>query len=108
MRGERLAMHVWCMMNKEQRQRSASKSPWVVRRTLDRNRNLLRAWREQHRQTTEVAEEAAEWLVRRGFNFHYHTHVDATSDGRLAVMCFDEGYVLDGGAVVPVDPAARD
>ena len=46
-------------------------------------------------------EEATDWLVRRGFDFDYHTHLSTTQDGRLVVMCYDEGYLLNEGRVVP-------
>ena len=52
-----------------------SRSKWKVRRTLERNRTLLRSLREH----ASVAEEDANaWLVRRGFDFEYHTHVLTT------------------------------
>jgi hypothetical protein len=72
---------------------------WKVKRTLDRNRALLKALRLE---SLQAAEEANEWLARRGFDFDYHTHVATTEEGKLAVMCFDEGYVLEAGGVVPV------
>ena len=72
---------------------------WKVKRTLDRNRALLKALRLE---SSQAAEEANEWLARRGFDFDYHTHVATTEEGKLAVMCFDEGYVLEAGGVVPV------
>jgi hypothetical protein len=75
-----------------------SKSTWRVKRTLDRNRALLKALRTQTRQAEESPNE---WLSRRGFNFEFHTHVTTTHEGQLAVMCFDEGYILEDGNVVP-------
>lgn len=42
-----------------------------------------------------------EWLRRHGFDFNYHTHVEALPDGRLAIMCFEEGYILDEYGVRP-------
>jgi|GEM_PF-3524692 hypothetical protein len=76
-----------------------SGATWRVKRTLDRNRALLRALRTEPQ---HAEEEANEWLARRGFDFGYHTHVTTTEEGKLAVMCFDEGYVLEAGGVVPV------
>lgn len=73
---------------------------WRVKRTLERNRALLKALRTRN----TLAEEAPnEWLARRGFDFHFHTHITTTKEGRLAVMCFDEGYVVESGGVVPLD-----
>ena len=67
-------------------------------RTLDRNRTLLRSLREH----ALVAEEDANaWLVRRGFDFEYHTHVLTILEGKLVVMCYDEGYTLDRGGIQP-------
>ena len=43
---------------------------WKMKRVLDRNRSLLKAWSEPRNQR-ELNEEPAQWLVRRGFNFHY-------------------------------------
>ena len=75
-----------------------SRGSWKVKRTLERNRSLLR----HLRGNTQVAqEEATNWLVRRGFDFDYHTHLYTTQDGQLVVMCYDEGYLLNEGRVVP-------
>ena len=75
-----------------------SRSKWKVRRTLERNRTLLRSLREQ----VSVAEEDANaWRIRRGFDFEYQTHVLTTLEGKLVVMCYDEGYTLDRGSIQP-------
>ena len=66
---------------------------WKMKRVLDRNRSLLKEWKSPSKHA--LHEDPAEWLVRRGFNFDFHTHIQARPDGKLAVMCFDEGYVLD-------------
>ncbi|MEY3010310.1 MAG: hypothetical protein RLZZ314_952 [Bacteroidota bacterium] len=81
-------------------------SHWRVRKTLDRNRNLLKAWRTNQNEVNDaqVAEESVAWLVRRGFDFDYHTHLHPLKDGKLAVMCFDEGYVVDGARLIPWKP----
>lgn len=77
---------------------SWSRSKWKVSRTLERNRTLLRSLREH----ASVAEEDANaWLVRRGFDFEYHTHVLTTLEGKLVVMYYDEGYTLDRGGIQP-------
>ena len=73
-----------------------SRGSWKVKRTLERNRSLLR----HLRGSTQVAqEEANNWLVRRGCD--YHTHLYTTQVGQLVVMCYDEGYLLNEGRVVP-------
>ena len=81
-----------------------SRGSWKVKRTLERNRFLLR----HLRGNTQVAqEEATNWLVRRGFDFDYHTHLYTTQDGQLMVMCYDEGYLLNEGRVVPWQDAVQ-
>jgi len=87
-------------MRQQQREWSSwSRRSWKVKRTLERNRALLRHLRGSER---VAKEEATQWLVRRGFDFDYHTHLSTTDDGHLLVMCYDEGYVLDEGLVVPL------
>lgn len=91
-------------MNGKQTNRLAISRPtWHVKRSLDRNRALLKAWRKIHSDAhqQEVSESGMEWLSRRGYNFQYHTHLDSTEDGKLKVMCYDEGFVLDGAAISP-------
>ena len=76
---------------------------WIVRKALDKNRALLRTLRSLENNTNQdrwrVHESKAQWLVRRGFDFQFHTHLDTLSDGRVKVMCFDEGFVMDNGDV---------
>lgn len=75
-----------------------------VDRTLMRNRQLLR----QIRDLPTIKKEAEEtfcWLRRRGFDFNYHTHVEVMADGRTAVMCYEEGYVLEPGGVLALSPS---
>ena len=76
---------------------------WVVRKTLDKNRALLRTLRtlkgNPEHEGWRVQESKAQWLVQRGFDFQFHTHLDTLSDGRVKVMCFDEGFVMDNGDV---------
>ena len=45
------------------------------------------------------AEESYSWLKGNGFNFNYHTHIESLIDGRLAIMCYEEGYVLETDGV---------
>ena len=76
---------------------------WVVRKALDKNRALLRTLRtlegKPEQEGWRVQESKAQWLVQRGFDFQFHTHLDTLSDGRVKVMCFDEGFVMDNGDV---------
>ena len=76
---------------------------WMVRKALDKNRALLRTLRNLEDSTSHegwrVQESKAQWLVRRGFDFQFHTHLITLSDGRVKVMCFDEGFVMDNGDV---------
>ena len=76
---------------------------WVVRKALDKNRALLRTLRtlegNPEQEGWRVQESKAQWLVQRGFDFQFHTHLDTLSDGRVKVMCFEEGFVMDNGDV---------
>ena len=36
---------------------------------------------------------------QRGFDFDYHTHLKTSKEGKVVVMCFDEGYTIDKGTV---------
>ena len=76
---------------------------WVVRKALDKNRALLRTLRtledNPDQEGWRVQESKAQWLVQRGFDFQFHTHLDTLSDGRVKAMCFDEGFVMDNGDV---------
>ena len=75
----------------------------MVRKALDKNRALLRTLRNLEDSASHegwrVQESKAQWLVRRGFDFQFHTHLDTLSDGRVKVMRFDEGFVMDNGDV---------
>ena len=41
------------------------------------------------------------WLRRKGFDFNFHTHVQPLDDGRLAIMCYEEGYIWHGEGLTP-------
>lgn len=73
---------------------------------LQRNRTLLVALRKSTYAQFN-AEDRAYWLRRQGFDFNYHTHVMPLKDGRLAIMCYDEGYVLEGDGILPWTDAGR-
>ena len=71
-----------------------------VDQILRRNRALLADVRSKmHRQFTSL--DCAYWLRRKGFNFDFHTHILHLADGRMAFMCYEEGYLLDGNGIVP-------
>jgi len=73
-----------------------------VDEVLNHNRFLLKRLR-QEVNISVFAERSFKWLRTKGFDFNYHTHVEPLPDGRLAVMCFEEGYVLepDGISLLP-------
>jgi len=66
----------------------------AVDEVLNHNRFLLKRLRQEEK-ISILAERSFKWLRTKGFNFNYHTHVGPLPDGRLAVMCFEEGYVLE-------------
>ena len=70
--------------------------------TLDKNRALLKRLRQKDN-INLLADRSFKWLRVKGFNFNYHTHIDSLPDGRLAVMCYEEGYVIgvDGIILLP-------
>ena len=61
----------------------------------------------QNCETELRAEEAPNaWLVRRGFDVNFHTHLETTGEGKLVVMCFDEGYTIEQGEIRPCDASS--
>jgi hypothetical protein len=71
-----------------------------VDQVLQRNRSLLVALRKDPFGKLN-AEDRAFWLRRQGFDFNFHTHFQVLRDGRMVIMCYDEGYVLEGDGVIP-------
>ena len=70
-----------------------------VEKVLIRNRSLLVSLK--HRSEIKMTEEGRfVWLRRNGFDFNFHTHVQPLEDGRLAIMCFEEGYILHGEGLI--------
>ena len=67
---------------------------------LLKNRSILKELK-QVIQTESRSDRLFQWLRRQGFDFNYHTHVEVLPDGRLAIMCFEEGYILDENGVKP-------
>ncbi|HBP44356.1 MAG TPA: hypothetical protein DD635_00515 [Flavobacteriales bacterium] len=87
-----------------------SNSQHALRRDVDhvlqRNRLLLASLRKSP-YADYNAEDRAFWLRRQGFDFNFHTHVLPLKDGRMAIMCYDEGYVLDGDGILPWKDISR-
>jgi hypothetical protein len=79
----------------------------AVDEVLNNNRFLLKRLRKEEK-ISIIAERSFKWLRTKGFDFNYHTHVEPLPDGRLAVMCFEEGYVLepDGISLLPSSSTA--
>jgi hypothetical protein len=78
-----------------------------VGRVLDKNRRLLKKLRHEVLVSSN-AEKSYSWLQKQGFDFNYHTHIESLVDGRLAIMCYEEGYVLetDGVKLFPSSSAS--
>ncbi len=71
-----------------------------IDRVLQKNRMLLRQFRKKWTKDSS-ADYAFRWLRRNGFNFDYHTHVEPLPDGNLAIMCYEEGYVIESDGIRP-------
>ena len=69
-----------------------------VGKVLDKNRSLLKKLRHQNN-VSKCAEKSYSWLQNNGFKFNYHTHIESLVDGKLAIMCYEEGYVLEAEGV---------
>lgn len=70
-----------------------------VGRVLDKNRQLLKALRHES-SLAKNSEKSYRWLKDNGFNFDYHTHIEPIEDGKLAIMCYEEGYVLESDGIL--------
>lgn len=83
--------------------RKSNKPSPLIRRVegvLLRNRSILK----ELKGTIEceaTSDRQFQWLRKQGFDFNFHTHVQPLPDGRLAIMCFEEGYVVDEEGVRP-------
>ena len=97
------AFQIWHLSQDSNLVGAWTRRRWVVRKALDKNRALLRTLRtlegNPEQEGWRVQESKAQWLVQRGFDFQFHTHLDTLSDGRVKVRCFDEGFVVDNGDV---------
>ena len=69
-----------------------------VCKVLDKNLSLLKKLRHQN-SVSQCAEKSYFWLRNNGFDFNYHTHIEPLVDGKLAIMCYEEGYVLEADGV---------
>ena len=70
----------------------------AVDEVLNHNRFLLKRLRQEEK-ISIIAERSFKWLRTKGFDFNYHTLVEPLPEGRLAVMCFEEGYVLEPNGI---------
>lgn len=72
---------------------------------LHNNRSLIKQFRQSHAQLAADPVACFVWLRRAGYDFNFHTHVAGQDDGSLAVMCYEEGFVVDGDGVRVVSGA---
>lgn len=59
-----------------------------INRILKKNRDILRAKNPEGK--TKVKRDA---LVRKGFDFNFHTHTYATQKGQVYFFCYEYGYL---------------
>lgn len=69
---------------------------------LHNNRMLIKRYRKAHSGGAFDPVECFVWLRRAGYDFNFHTHVSGQSDGSLAIMCYEEGFVMEGDGVRPL------
>lgn len=74
---------------------------------LHNNRSLIKQFRQSHAQLAADPVACFVWLRRAGYDFNFHTHVAGQDDGSLAVMCYEEGFVVDGDGVRVVSGACK-
>lgn len=72
---------------------------------LHNNRTLIKRFRRYHAQLAADPVACFVWLRRAGYDFNFHTHVAGQADGSLAVMCYEEGFVVEGDGVRVVSGA---
>ncbi|GGI24370.1 hypothetical protein [Pedobacter mendelii] len=60
-----------------------------VNRVLKKNRDILR-----NKNPEGKIKVKREILLRKGFDFNYHTHTYATQKGTIYVFCYEYGYLL--------------
>lgn len=60
-----------------------------VNRILRKNRDILKGKNPEGK--TKVKREV---LLRKGFDFNFHTHTYATQKGATYIFCYEQGYLL--------------
>ena len=60
-----------------------------VNQILKKNRSILKAKNPEGK--TKIKKEA---LIRKGFDFNFHTHTYATQKGNTYIFCYEYGYLL--------------
>lgn len=60
----------------------------AVNKILKKNRDVLEAQTPEGK--TKIKREV---LLRKGFNFTYHTHTYATQNGHVYLFCYEYGYL---------------
>jgi hypothetical protein len=89
-----------CRVRQHRRSHVKSSTVKEVEKVLIRNWSLLVSLKDFVKD--EMTEESRMiWLRRKGFDFNFHTHVQPLDDGRLAIMCYEEGYILHGEGLTP-------
>jgi hypothetical protein len=59
-----------------------------VNRVLKKNRDILKSKNPEGK--TKIKREI---LLRKGFDFNYHTHTYATQKGTTYIFCYEQGYL---------------
>lgn len=61
-----------------------------INQILNKNRKTLRE--ESNNGLDKVKREI---LVKKGFDFDYHTHYHLTDEGKVYICCYEYGYMID-------------
>ena len=69
-----------------------------VGKVLNKNRSLLKKLRHKN-SMSQCAEESYSGLRNNGFDLNYYPHIESFVDGKLAIMCYGEGHVLEADGV---------
>ena len=83
-----------CRLKHYRKQNKSCSLVKSVEGVLLKNRALLKEMRREEPIERDSDRQLC-WLRKKGFDFNFHTHVQHLPDGRLAIMCFEEGYVVD-------------
>src|SRR4051812_27346181 len=68
-----------------------------VNHCLGRNRRVLESLLSPTKQVTRISKE---WLLGKGFSFHYFTHYHKNKRGTIYQFCYEYGYRIQGDAWV--------